>query len=342
MDPHRLVIVIAGALLVAACGDDDNAPLMPKNDGGVSPVDAASPSDAAPGTSGTWTAKKPLPKIKQELGVVALGGKVYVLGGADDKTIFAEVDVYDPKTDTWSTAAPLPKPLHHINASVVNGRIWITGALEAFSFTAVGDTYVYDPATNTWTQKASMIGGSERGASFVGAIGDVIYVAGGIRGGTVADVSAYDTAGDRWSALPPLPVALDHGCSAVVNGVLYAIGGRGASIGGHTTRVDALDPKSGAWLPRAPMPTSRAGAACAVVKDKVVVAGGEGNPKTASGVFAEVEVFDPATNAWTSLPPMRTPRHGTAGATVDDIVYVPGGATKQGFGAVSDVEALTF
>ena len=137
-----------------------------------------------------------------------------------------------------------------------------------------------------------------------------------------------------------MPAPLDHGCAGVVNNVLYAIGGR--TGGAHTARVDALDPKSGGWIPRAPMPTSRAGAGCAVVKGKIVVAGGEGNPKRASGVFAEVEVFDPAANTWTSLPPMFTPRHGTGGATIDDIVYVPGGGNINGFGAVNVVEALTF
>jgi N-acetylneuraminic acid mutarotase len=88
------------------------------------------------------------------------------------------------------------------------------------------------------------------------------------------------------------------------------------------------------------MPTPRAGGAAAVVDGLVVVAGGEGNAVTGSGVFSEVEAFDASVNRWSSLPPMETPRHGMGAAAYDGVFYVPGGATRQGFGAVSTHEAL--
>ena len=70
--------------------------------------------------------------------------------------------------------------------------------------------------------------------------------------------------------------------------------------------------------------------------------GGEGNRKKATGVFAEVEVFDPGENLWSSLPPMRTPRHGTGAGGSGGLFIVPGGALNEGFGAVDTVEALKF
>jgi hypothetical protein len=44
-------------------------------------------------------------------------------------------------------------------------------------------------------------------------------------------------------------------------------------------------------------------------------------------------------NSWQALAPMLTPRHGSGAAVVDGIIYVPGGATLQGFGAVDTNEA---
>lgn len=89
------------------------------------------------------------------------------------------------------------------------------------------------------------------------------------------------------------------------------------------------------------MPTPRGGAAGAVAEGRLYVVRGEGNPAAASGVFAEVEAYDPETDRWTSLPPMSTPRHGTGAAALLGQIYVPGGATQQGFGAVATHERLT-
>lgn len=215
-------------------------------------------------------------------------------------------------------------------------------ALRGVAFNTVGSTLVYDPAANTWTAKAPMPAGSERGASMVGAIGKTIYVAGGLRvGGSVADFSSFDTEADAWTARPPMGAALDHGMGVAFEGRFYAIGGRAGGITTHVTRVDAFDPVTSTWTARAPMPTSRAGAAIAVLKGLVIVAGGEGNTASPTGVFPNVEAYDPARDAWSILPAMRTPRHGTGAATVADVLYVPGGGDVQAFGATATVEALT-
>jgi len=60
-----------------------------------------------------------------------------------------------------------------------------------------------------------------------------------------------------------------------------------------------------------------------------------------TGVFAENEVYDPGKDSWQSLEPMLTPRHGTGGASLGGIFYVPGGATRQGYGAVDTNESYT-
>jgi N-acetylneuraminic acid mutarotase len=344
MNMLRLAFAVLLTSLACAgaggCGSSSNAGPARPRDGGAS--DGSAPIEEG-GVTAEWVALPALPAPQQEVAVVALGGKVYVIGGFDASSQpTAAVNVYDPTSKTWAAAAPLPRPLHHVNAAVVGERIYVVGALESVAFTAVGTTLAYDPVANAWTAKPAMPAGSERGGSFVGAIGTTIYVGGGLRAGTVADFSSFDTAKDEWTALAPLAVALDHGMSAVVAGKLYAVGGRSTAIGSHVTRVDVFDPATSKWTPRAPMPTSRGGAACAVVNGHVVVAGGEGNAASTSGVFAEVEAYDPARDSWLTLPAMRTPRHGTGAATVEGVFYVPGGGDVQAFGATAVVESLVF
>jgi N-acetylneuraminic acid mutarotase len=89
------------------------------------------------------------------------------------------------------------------------------------------------------------------------------------------------------------------------------------------------------------MLTPRAGTAGAVVDGKLYVFGGEGNAAVASGVFPQAEAYDLARDAWIRLPNMATPRHGTGGAASGGVIYVPGGATRQAFGAVAVGERFT-
>ena len=140
--------------------------------------------------------------------------------------------------------------------------------------------------------------------------------------------------------LPELPRSADHVVAGAINGLLYVVGGRGGGIGGHSGSVLAFDPECMKWTNRASMPTSRGGAASAVVSGRLYVFGGEGNAADHSGVFGEAESYDAGTDEWTSLPSMPVPRHGTGAATIGEVIYIPGGASEQGFGAVDTNSAF--
>ena len=94
---------------------------------------------------------------------------------------------------------------------------------------------------------------------------------------------------------------------AVVNGVLYAIGGstgygcQGAALA--TNR--AYDAATNIWTTKAPMLTPRCSAVGAAVNGRVYVVGG-------NGPLATVEAYDPATNTWTTRA--RCPRRGGCSA----------------------------
>ena len=289
-----------------------------------------------------WTAAPPvLGGPVQETAAVALDGKIYVIGGFDaTPAIVDKVRVFDTATCAWSEGPPLPRPVHHANAAVLAGTIYVLGAMVE-GFTAIGDVWAFTPGTDaTWRTRASMPAGSQRGSAVTGAIGGLIYLAGGLRNGAIAQLSSYEPAIDTWTTnLPQLPQSNDHGCGGVVRGKLYVTGGRMGTVSSNSGMVFEYTP-GGGWVTRAPMLTARGGTACGVVGDRIIGAGGEGNTASPLGVFSQVELYDPDLNRWTNQPPMTTPRHGMGAAVWNDVLYVPGGASRQIFNAVDTHEVL--
>jgi N-acetylneuraminic acid mutarotase len=325
------------SILTVACGDDGAS-----GSADASAIDAARGGDAGEGAG--WETLASLPTAIQETAVVELDGLIYVIGGIDGAgATLNQVNVYDVAGNSWSTVAALPTPVHHANAAVVGGKIYVVGSLFG-NFGSNGAVWEFDPTLNSWAELGTMPAGTERGASAVGVIDDVIYIAGGMRQlGSVDDFSSFTPADQSWdTTLPPTPQPLNHLAGQSVDGVFYLVGGREVGIDGVVGRVDAYDPGVKSWSGRAAMPTGRGGMASGVVNGSIVVVGGEGNPAEGSGVYPQVESYDPTTDSWTQLAPMKTPRHGMGAVGYQGALYVPGGATVQGFGATEINEVLRF
>jgi N-acetylneuraminic acid mutarotase len=157
-----------------------------------------------------------------------------------------------------------------------------------------------------------------------------------------AEASVYDTETDQWQVLPLLPEPREHCIAGGVGGMLYVVSGRSGSIAGVSVESWAYDPEAQTYTERAPIPTPRGGTAGAVLRGKIYVFGGEGNADDPNGVFHDIEAYDPSSDSWEVLPAMLTGRHGFAAAALDGRIYLPGGATSQGFGAEDDHTVLFF
>jgi len=139
-------------------------------------------------------------------------------------------------------------------------------------------------------------------------------------------------ASNVWTAKTEMPTARCGLGTAVVDGLIYAIGGRGPSRQGIAT-VEAYDPVTDTWTTRAPMPTARWGFATAAVNGKIYVMGGaKGHPSSA---FGTLEEYDPATDTWTTKAPMPTKRTIFGAAVLNERIYAIGGMLpgSVGFGA---------
>jgi N-acetylneuraminic acid mutarotase len=306
---------------------------------------------------GTW---QTLPSIGQgvraEHSVVALDTdqSIYILGGLDatGHTI-SRVERYSIPDRTWRVTAPLPDLLNHVNAAAVRGQIYVLGALldNGDQWDAIGDTLVYSPTEDAWSQKSSMPEGTARGASAVGVYNGKVVVAGGQTYIHLQDssqdalrtVSAYDVDADVWSELPPLPEPRQHVSGGVVGSTFYVIGGRTTGQEKVQSSTYALDLENVdvGWQTLQDMPTARGGLACSVVATAIYCFGGEGDTTSSTGVFDEVEVFDTITDQWSRLAAMPNPRHGFVVATIDKTIYVPGGSTKMGTAPTDYFDSFT-
>jgi N-acetylneuraminic acid mutarotase len=294
--------------------------------------------------------------MPESLGEVAggvIGGKLYLVGEGSGNTL-----AYDLATGGWTNAlAPRPHVGDHHSAETFEGRLYLIGGFHGGS---EGRVQVYDPASDTWSVRASMPwpGGSVSTCR----IGARIYAAGGIVGSTTVDHCAvYNVLTDTWTPRASMPAGQgrNHAAAETDGQRFWIFGGRGVGSGdgnwvanGFDT-VLVYDPFADAWASSldpgsglAPLPQKRGGMGKAVwLGGEFYVIGGEtidgGGGATSQGVYARVDVYDPFANTWRTDTPMPTARHGLYPVRVGSSVYVAGGGTAAGFSASAVLEVFT-
>jgi len=154
----------------------------------------------------------------------------------------------------------------------------------------------------------------------VGVIGGQIYVVGGYSSSgysvPVADNQIYNPVTNTWSSGAALPTGTSQAAAAVVNNVLYVIGGSNNGTT-YTNAVWAFNPKTKTWSAKAAMPTARVDAGVAVENNIIYVVGGY---STTGGRLNTVESYNPATDKWTTEAPLLVgksePSVGMVGTTI--------------------------
>jgi N-acetylneuraminic acid mutarotase len=124
-------------------------------------------------------------------------------------------------------------------------------------------------------------------------------------------------AGDAWTQKADMPTTRLALAASVVNGKIYAIGGRAEG-----TLTTEYDPATDTWTTKTPMPTARFGLATSVVDGKIYAIGGAPGP---GSIFRTVGAYDPQTDTWTKKADMPTANAFFSTSVVDGKIYAIGG-----------------
>uniref|UniRef100_A0A8C3DK80 Kelch like family member 18 n=1 Tax=Corvus moneduloides TaxID=1196302 RepID=A0A8C3DK80_CORMO len=158
------------------------------------------------------------------------------------------------------------------------------------------------------------------------SIAGLIYAVGGLNsaanfyaGDSLNVVEVFDPIANRWEKCQPMATARSRVGVAVVNGLLYAIGGYDGQL--RLSTVEVYNPDTDSWSKVESMNSKRSAMGTVVLDGQIYVCGGyDGNSSLNS-----VESYSPETNKWTAVTPMSSNR-SAAGVTVfEGRIYVSGG-----------------
>jgi hypothetical protein len=295
---------------------------------------------------GRWRREPPMPIARDELRAIAMGGQIFVLNGhkPSDEGLgsVSDVRVFDPSKGEYASAPDTPIALDHSAVVTYRGDLYLVGGDS--NGQPSGGLWRYSPEEGKWETLPAMA--TPRAGHAAGVIGDRLYVAGGSTESGFLDfehppltsVEVYDFQTGEWSRGPDMPTGRHHFNAAVLDGQLYAIGGRTPGDFSLDT-AERFNPERGEWerLPRLPLGVS--GQSVETTAGSVVVVGGSDDLK--GWVTSATWAFDPEQGRWRRLPDVSVARHGQASATLGDRIYVFGGAPCFGYGHTATVESLS-
>ncbi len=230
----------------------------------------------------------------------------------------------------WIVAAPMPLARSELSAAVADGRLYVAGGIAQLGPSPAFQ--MYDPATNSWRSLPPLP--QPRHHFGMAALDGRIYVSGGYAelpfGAPRDETWSYDIAANRWAPAAALPAGRAAHAMVALGDALYVVGG----VGAEPESVFVYDRALDAWrrLPTG-LPTVREHLTAVALAGRLHVIGGRWSGQ---GNLATLEIYDPATNAWTRGDDMPTARGGLTAAVIGGLIHVTGGedlASGETFGA---------
>lgn len=170
----------------------------------------------------TWTQKADFPGPPR-YSLISIGTSTKAYAGLGYNPWHNDWYEYDPVTDVWTQKTDFPGTARQAaNAFVLNDQVYVgMGAATVGAGTAIffNDLYRYDPATDSWTQMASLPA-LPRASSYRFSSCELAFIVGGIGFDSLGvqdvftDMWRYDAVSDAWSQLPDFPgVSMNTGSS---------------------------------------------------------------------------------------------------------------------------------
>jgi hypothetical protein len=221
----------------------------------------------------SWTTMEPMPTARSGLGVAAVDGKIYAIGGSNGNSQLDTNEMYDPATNTWVSKQPMSTARSRFGITVFENKIYVMGGANSSSFTDANE--VYDPATDTWTTKTEMPTAVYSCTSAV--VDNKIYLLENGRSVTIPCLNQiYDTETDTWGIGQPIPTRAVGAAAVAATGVyapkrIYVIGG-GDLLTYDLNQI--YDLETDTWTNGTAMPTPRQRLGAVALNDTLYAIGG--------------------------------------------------------------------
>ena len=278
----------------------------------------------------SWATKAPMQQARSGLGVIAVDGKIYAIGGCASTGIVGTNEMYGPEKDVWINKTSMPTPREHFAIVAYQNKIYCIGGQtgtkvidERSGFTGPiisNATEVYDTTTDTWETKAPM-----PYASMLITAQEVdgkIYV-------IARNIYVYDPINDHWATiarLPSSPYAESSPLSVVVDNKII-VTGEYFTGSDYEQRLYIFDPKTDNLTQGKTGPlivsNGAAGVTTGAKAPQRVYVLGLASEKYPS--YSVNQVYDPKTDTWTIASAMPTNRTGFGAAVINDTLYAIGG-----------------
>ena len=232
-----------------------------------------------------------------------------------------------------------------------NGKVYVLAGQTPGSIQSI---YVYDSATRSWSQGASMTFPREGASSVVHA--NKIYVFGGVNASSyhehgehegeheddhndeevdyyVRQVEVFDTDTNSWGLAPNMPeLAARRGlCAEVIDNVVYLVGGENSS--GVSNRLDTYDLYLNTWSTADNLPIGVSYSGSIAHQGYIGIAGG----RTEYGsLWRAGAYYDPQSDTWESFAAQADESEGRlrprliAEEGYSDEFYIVGGTNSSG------------
>ncbi len=255
---------------------------------------------------------------------VALNQSVFIglavsshMNGSLGTAKFSSVSVQANNTSStfaWSTVADAPLARFEAQGAAASGKLYVFGGFFNAKVQATARSDAYNPANNTWTRIADMPEVLTHAAVVVD--GPNIYLMGGFVGNHPGPSSnrvwVYNTQSNSWSRGPDLPEDRGAGAAARLGRNIHFIAGASRNagsqqyrdkadhwvlnLGSSNTRADDAT----SWSTRANLPQARNHLGAASVNGRLYAIGGQLIGSEDDGNLSRVDMYNPATNTWTT------------------------------------------
>jgi N-acetylneuraminic acid mutarotase len=266
--------------------------------------------------------------VMSAIGLGVIGPSTTFVTVASDSATVANAFVVElVPLGAWGLRAPLLEANSEYALTELNGKIYAMGGYP-FSRVTVKTVQVYDIATNTWSYGPMLPAPNNHGMA--AAVNGKVYLIGGQltadQEGYVNTVYELDPAVGSWVTKAPMPTMRSGGVAVVSGGKIYVAGGRvpqGADFA-------VFDPVANTWETLPNLPTQRNHITGVEINGRIHIVGGRLGNGLSPLKTSVHEVYDPATNLWTTAAPMLSARSGINGIMANGCFHVWGGEAPTG------------